>query len=131
MASFAALPILLAVHAGVILAAVAGAVLVGLLLWQLLGPGPRRARAARRAERLLAQGQWEEALRAVRGQQGQGALPAAWQRRLRKLEGDCLLAAGDQALKERRYEDALGHYREAAPLVGAAEGSQLRHVVEA
>src|SRR5262245_46477207 len=123
-------PVLLAVHPGLILAALAALVLVLLVLWQVAGPGPRRTRAARRAERLLRAGHWEEALQAVRRLQAEAGVPPGWQKRLRAVEGECLLVAGDRALHEKRYEDSLQLYRQAAPLTGADEAAQLTRVVE-
>jgi tetratricopeptide (TPR) repeat protein len=90
------------------------AILVG--LWLLFGRGPRRSRAYHRAQRLLHHGAWEQALAIVKELQ-QGRLSVLWQGRLRSAEGECHHAAGDAALKEKRYEDSLGHYRTAAGLL--------------
>ena len=36
-----------------------------------------------------------------------GRMPRAWEGRLRNLQGECHHVAGDQALKEKKYEEAL------------------------
>src|SRR4051812_3512184 len=112
--------VLLAVHPGLLIGLVAGVLLLALVLWLVLAPGPQRARAVTRARLLLEQGKWEEALPIARALQSQGSVPPPWRERLRKLEAECLLAAGDQALLERRYEESLQLYRQAAPLIGAS-----------
>ncbi len=122
--------ILLAVHPGLLLAAAATGLLFLLLLWQLFGSGPRRSRAVARAEWLLGQGQWGEALQTARTYQAQEGLSPAWRERLHALEGRCLLAAGDQAVRDRRYEDGLQYYLQAAPLVGGDGAAPLGRVVE-
>src|SRR5262245_51475992 len=98
-------------------AALAAAIVLtlGLGLWLVVGPGPRRARRYRRAQRLLEAGEWEPALALAEGLQAGGN--AAWQAKLRTLLGECHHYAGDLALKERRYEDGLTHLLAAAPLL--------------
>jgi tetratricopeptide (TPR) repeat protein len=103
------------------------AILVG--LWLMFGRGPRRSRAYHRAQRLLHEGAWEEALGLVRQLQ-QGRLSLQWQGRLRSAEGECHHAAGDAALKEMRYEDSLGHYQTAAGLLDLDADALRERVVE-
>ncbi|MBI1917924.1 MAG: tetratricopeptide repeat protein [Planctomycetes bacterium] len=134
MLTMASLPgnlVLLAVHPGLLIGLLAGVLLIALVLWLVLAPGPQRGRAVARARILLGQGKWEEPLQIARALQNQGSVSPSWQERLRKLEADCLLAAGDQALQERRYEEGLQFYRQAGPLVGASAAAQLNRVVEA
>jgi tetratricopeptide (TPR) repeat protein len=123
--------VLFAVHPGIMLGIVLALLLGGLVLWLLLGSGPRRSRTSRRAEQLLAQGQWEPALELVRNLRQDNNLSPAWAERLRALEGDCLETAGDFALKEQRFEDSLRLYRLAAPLLGADETASRDRVIEA
>ena len=85
--------------------------------WLLFGRGPRRARAFRRAQRLLRQGAWQEALAVVQRLQARGRLSVLWQGKLRNVEGECQRTAGDTALQEKRYEDGLQHYQKAAGLL--------------
>jgi tetratricopeptide (TPR) repeat protein len=118
--------VLLAVHPGLLLAVLAVVLLVALALWQLLGSGPRRGRALRNAQSLLEQDQWQQALDTVRRLQGESGLSPAWQDKLQAFEGDCLGVAGNEALRERRYDDALRFLREAAPLTGTAESAVAR-----
>jgi TolA-binding protein len=111
-------------------AAVAVLVLaIGLILWQMFGPGPRRRRALTRANRLLDTGSWQEALAVVQALRTP-RLSEPWQTRLRSAAGECHQRAADEALKEKRFEDALEHLLNAAPLLGLDEGEQRTRVVE-
>src|SRR5436190_13011618 len=121
MASLPGTLVLLAAHPGLLIGLLGGVLLLALVLWLVLAPGPRCGRAVARARLLLAQGKWDEALQIARALQSQGSVPPSWLERLRKLEAECLLAGGDRALQERRYEESLQFYRQAAPLVGASE----------
>src|SRR5881275_898905 len=87
------------------------AVVIGLALalWLALGPGPRRRRAFARAQRLLDAGAWEQALAIVESLRASSGLSAAWQDRLRSAAGEAHQLASDEALKEKRFEDALRH----------------------
>src|SRR5262249_34198239 len=58
---------------------------------------------------LLRSGQWRQALDLIQDLQQQGQATPVWQGRLRNLEGECHRAAGNQALKDQRYEEALEH----------------------
>lgn len=112
-------PPLVAISPNLLLAAagVLAAALAGTLAWLAFGRLPRRARAYRRGRAWLAEGRWEDALAAVRELLKLGRLPPRWEGRVRGLQGECQRAAGDQALAERRYEDALHHYDTAAELL--------------
>ena len=57
--------------------------LVLAVLWQVLGRGPRRRRAFARAQRLLAQGHWQEALTVLEALRAEPRLSAVWQARVR------------------------------------------------
>jgi tetratricopeptide (TPR) repeat protein len=87
-----------------------------LALWLAFGPGPRRRRASRRAQRLLGRGKWSDALAVVREVQTCGRHSPAWAARLRELAGDCHQRGADEALQDRRFEDALRESLEAAEL---------------
>jgi tetratricopeptide (TPR) repeat protein len=105
--------------------AVLAVFLVGLLLlvlWLVFGRGPRRGRAFGRAQELLEQGCWEEAQTILAELQAQGRLSSAWQDRLRGAAAECHQRAGDQLLKEKRFEDSLQHYLQAATLLGQDQG---------
>jgi tetratricopeptide (TPR) repeat protein len=84
--------------------------------WWLFGPGPRRARAYNRAQRLLHQGHWQEALTLIKNEQN-GKLSSAWQGRFRSGEGECHHAAGEKLLREKDYEEALRHFHISAELL--------------
>jgi tetratricopeptide (TPR) repeat protein len=92
--------------------------------WLLVGPGPRRGREYRRAQRLLHQGQWQDALAIVQTLQ-MGRLSAAWKGRLRNSEGECHHRAAEIALHAHNYEQGLDHYHAAAALLNL-DATELR-----
>src|SRR4051794_22543057 len=96
-----------------------------LVLWQLAGRGPRRRRALRRAQRLLRQGAWQDALALVGSVQAEGRVSPAWRGRLRAMAGQAHQVAAEQLLKNKQYEEGLGPLREAAGLLGLGE-AELR-----
>jgi tetratricopeptide (TPR) repeat protein len=115
-------------------AVAAGAALgVGLLLlalWLVFGRGPRRRRAFGRAQRLLRQGDWAEALRRVQAVQAGGRLSRTWQARLRALAGGAHHTAAEQLLQTRQYEESLAHAVEAAGLLQRNEKEERGRVVD-
>jgi len=110
------------------LIALAGVGLV-LLLWQMFGLGPRLRRALGRGQRLLHLGNWSEALSLAQGQLAQTGLPEVWQARFRQVAGECHQMAGDQALKDKSYEQALDQYLQAAPLLGTNPADLRERVI--
>jgi tetratricopeptide (TPR) repeat protein len=91
---------------------------------------PERALAA--ARQRLERGDWSGALDALRRlRTADSAPPAPWHDERRLLEADCLVAASDAALRERRFADALARYREAAAALGLSEEEAARRIVEA
>jgi tetratricopeptide (TPR) repeat protein len=103
---------------------------IGVALYFVLAPGPRRWRAFSRAQKLLDSGAWQESL-AIADSLRAGRLPEAWQARLRNLAGECHQRAVDQSLKGRQFEEALAHSRQATELLGLDENEQRNRVVEA
>src|SRR5262249_50742893 len=105
-------------------------VLLGALvgLWLIYGRGPRRRRAYHRAQVLLRSGQWRQALDLIQDLQQQGQATPVWQGRLRNLEGECHRAAGNQALKDQRYEEALEHLLLSTQLLNLS-AEETRHQV--
>jgi hypothetical protein len=99
-------------------------------LWQLFGRGPRRRRAFARARHQLQQGDWKQAFETVRMLQSQGRLSRSWEGRLRNLEGECRHKAGDEAVREKRWEDAVEYYGQAAVCLNLDVGV-LRERVDA
>lgn len=99
--------------------------------WQLFGRGPRRRRAFARARRFLQQGDWKQALAIGRVLQSQGRLSTSWQGRLRNLEGECRHKAGDEAVREKRWEDAVEQYQQAAACLNLDVGVLRERVVDA
>jgi Flp pilus assembly protein TadD len=122
---------LLAIGAAAGALSAGGAMVLVAGLWLPFGPGARRRRAFRRAQRRFQQGAWQEALVLVREQQQNGRLPLAWAGRLRNLEGECLRLAGEQAIQEQRFEEGLEHWLGSARLLGLEEGEARSRVLEA
>src|SRR5262249_28180575 len=117
----------------VVISIVVPLVLLGgaLGLWLAVGTGPRRRRAYQQAQVLLEQGNWRDAFHVIESQRLTANLPKDWMQRWEKAAGDCQQIATDQALKEKRYEDALQHAVAAAPLLKVAETDQRSRVIEA
>jgi tetratricopeptide (TPR) repeat protein len=108
-----------------------GALLVAVgVWWVFFGRAYLRRRAYLRAQQILHQGSWEEALAIARKQQGRGGPNSAWEGRLRNVEGECHRRAADTAIKEGRYEEALDHQQKAAELLNLNQADCTRRVVE-
>src|SRR5262245_29733907 len=100
------------------------------LLYVAVAPGPRRARAYRRAQRALSAGAWQDALAIVTA-----LVPdrqsSTWRARLRHLAGECHQHGLDLMLKERQFDSALGHAQQAAALLDLDPAELRGRVVEA
>lgn len=94
------------------------AALVCVAVWLLLARGPRRWRAYRRALFFVQKRSWRQALEAGRRLGTLGAPTRRWKERLRKVRGESERLAGEVALEERRFEEALEHCQAAAPFLG-------------
>ncbi|HEY7327315.1 MAG TPA: tetratricopeptide repeat protein [Gemmataceae bacterium] len=110
--------------------AVLSVFLLLLLLWLLLGRGPRRRRAFRLAQRLLDHGKWKEALDILTFLNAEVGLSPTWQDRLRIATGTCHQLAANQLLQEKQFEDALKHTLEAGARLGLDLAEQRSHIVE-
>ena len=118
--------------AKIILLSVAFLIVLALCLWLVLGRGPRRTRAFRKAQWLLEQeGEWREALDILTQLQAEVGLSSAWQDRLRAATGDAHLRGADQLLKDKQFEEALKHALEAGARLGLDQAEQRSRVVEA
>jgi tetratricopeptide (TPR) repeat protein len=95
------------------------AVMIG--LWQLWGIGPRRRRGMRAARRLLASGDWKAALDQLSGVRGIGLPSASWVKTFDRFEAECLQAAMKDAIKEKKFEDALKHGQRVAEILDQPE----------
>jgi tetratricopeptide (TPR) repeat protein len=104
---------------------------VGLLLWQILGSGPRRGRALARARRAVQQNKVRDALQIVQALKAEPNLSAKWQKRLRLEAGEFHQLAADEAIKERRFEEAWGHAAAAAREMELDEDEQKSRVLDA
>lgn len=116
--------------AKILLLAVVFVFSLALCLWLLLGGGPRRHRAFRRAQRLLEEGNWKDALEILTSLNEEGRLSPVWQDRLRVAAGECHQLAADQLLKEKQFEEALRHALEAGARLGLDLAEQRSRVVE-
>jgi tetratricopeptide (TPR) repeat protein len=114
----------------IILPAVLFVFLLVLLLWLLLGRGPRWRRAFRQAQRLLDHGNWKDALDILTFLNAETGSSPTWQDRLRAATGACHQLAADQLLKEKQFEDALQHSLEAGARLGLDLAEQRSRVVE-
>ncbi len=104
--------------------------LLVLFLWLLLGRGPRRRRAFGKAQWLLDQGNWKDALDILTLLNSEGSLSPTWQDRLRVAAGECHQLAAGQLLKEKQFEEALRHTLEAGARLGLDLGEQRSRIVE-
>jgi tetratricopeptide (TPR) repeat protein len=102
--------------------------LAGLVVWLVVGPGPRRSRAFNRARQLLQEDNWSEALSILQELNAQ-PLSDAWATCVQNAMGECYQVACDHALKEKRYEESLDFALKAAPLLGIPEDEQRTRVV--
>ncbi len=121
---------LIVVTAKILLLAVVFVFSLVLCLWLLLGGGPRRHRAFRRAQRLLEAGSWKEALDILTALHEEGRLSPVWQERLRTTAGECHQLAADQLLKDKQFEEALRHTLEAGGRLGLDLAEERIRVVE-
>jgi tetratricopeptide (TPR) repeat protein len=119
------------VNAKILLLLVVFVLSLALGLWLLLGRGPRRYRAFRRAHLLLEQGQWKEALDILTALQTEPRLSAVWQDRLRSTAGEAHQRGVDPLLKEKQFEEALRHALEAGAKLGLDQAEQRGRIVEA
>ena len=78
-----------------------------MIVWLVLGFGPRRRRALKRARIRLKEGAWEDALERVRKVRGIGSPSQSWRKTFDKFEAECQQAAAQVALDEGNYEQAL------------------------
>jgi len=106
-------------------------ILIVAVLWLALGSGPRKGRSYRRAQHLLQEGKWLDALSTVRELQAMPPLSAAWEGRARSLMGECERAGSEAALAARDYEKAIGHAQTAAELLGLDLGQARNRILDA
>lgn len=103
---------------------------VGIALYLLFAPGPRRWRAYHRAQKYVKEGNWLDALQLVTSLRPD-RLSSAWQARLHHVAGEAHQLGVDATLKKKEFEEALVHAREAAELLDLAAGEQETRVIEA
>src|SRR4051794_11406045 len=95
---------------GVLLvAALAGG---GVGAWRLYGKGPRRQRLYKAARDLIQKGDWQTAQNLTQQLVDLGHPTPEWEGRINNLEGECLRAAGEAALAERKFEEAFNFHKQ-------------------
>ncbi len=95
--------------------------LVFIAIWQLWGRGPRRRRGLKAARKQLASGNWKMALEQLKKVRAIGSPSASWARRFDQFEGECLQAASDAAIKDKKFEEALQFGQRAAEILDGQE----------
>ena len=99
----------------ILFAALIGSLGLLLVLYALLGKGPRIRRAFRQIDHLLNEGHWEQALEAIDALQVKTGLTtdsteqgnrraAEWVAELRRVSAQAHQAAADQALKDKDFD---------------------------
>src|SRR5687768_280194 len=113
-----------------VLAALAGlfAVLAGAAAgWYVLVRRARSNLELRAVRALLVEGNWRAALALVQRQRpAESAPPQGWHEQQVRLEGECLYAAAEAALRAGQFTPALAQYRAAAALIGLSEAEAIR-----
>lgn len=104
--------------------------ILGTGCWLIFGRGPRRRRTYKRILKLLEIQSWSEALDEIRQLQTLGLLSQTWQARLRNAEGECHRLAGDNAIREKRFEEGLESLLKSARLLNRDETECRSRVVE-
>ena len=97
--------------------------------WLVYGRGPRRRRSYRRLLKLIDEKSWPEALDEVRRLQTLGLLSRVWQGRIRQAEGECHRLAGQAALTEKRFAEALESLLKSARLLDQDEAVYRSRVI--
>jgi tetratricopeptide (TPR) repeat protein len=103
---------------------------LAVLLWLLLGRGPRLRRGLKHVQRLLRQGDWHQALSLVNDLQLRVRPGSSSEGRLRSARGECHRAAGAAAVQSGDYEKGLEHHLEAASLLNVNEVEVRAAVIE-
>src|ERR1051325_4037172 len=86
------------------------------VLYLLIGRGPRRRRALRQARKRLAGGDWKAALEQLKRTRAIGSPSASWQKTFDRFEADCLQGAVKAALNDTKFEEALDYGLRAAQI---------------
>src|SRR4051812_26872466 len=109
--------------------AVVGAVGLLALLYFMFAPGPVRARAYARAQKMLQVDDWKGALAVVEPLLAANP-PETWRTRLRHLAGECHQRGLEDAVKAGEFETAREHALDVAKLLEQDEAEQVNRVVE-
>ena len=89
-----------------------------LVCWLVLGYGPRRRRAMKRARLALKNGAWEDAIERIRKLRNFGMPSKNWQHTFDEFEAECQQVVAQKALDDGDFEQALQHSVAAAHLRG-------------
>lgn len=118
-----------------VFAALAGlfAVLAGCAAgWYVLLRRGRSHQDLKAVRAFLDEGNWRAALELAQQQRpAESAPPEPWHEEQVRLEGECLYAAAEAALRAGKFAPALEQYRAAAGMIGLSESEATRRVSEA
>jgi tetratricopeptide (TPR) repeat protein len=103
---------------------------LGIALFLVFAPGPRRWRTYHRAQTLLKADDWDGALSLVRSLRPDRQ-SSAWQARLDQLAGECHQHACEDLLKAKEFENALKHATKAAERLDLKVEEEKARVVDA
>ncbi len=109
-----------------IIAGFCGAVALFVLLmlvaaWLIWGRGPRRRRGLRAARKQLKAGDWKDALEQLKRVRAIGSPSAAWLKTFDNFEAECLQAAAETAIENKKFEDAIQLGKRAAEILDEPE----------
>jgi tetratricopeptide (TPR) repeat protein len=100
------------------------ALLVLLMLvaaWLIWGRGPRRRRGLRAARKQLKAGSWQDALDQLKRLRAVGSPSASWLKTFDAFEAECLQAASQAAIDDKKFENALELGHRAAQILDEPE----------
>jgi tetratricopeptide (TPR) repeat protein len=89
--------------------------------WLVWGRGPRRRRGLRAARQQLKAGNWQDALEQLKRIRGIGFPSASWLKTFDAFEADCLHAASEAAIDDKKFEEALELGHRAAKILDEPE----------
>lgn len=92
-----------------------------LAAWLIWGRGPRRRRGLRAARKQLKAGNWQDALEQLKRLRAIGSPSASWLKTFEKFEAECLQAASEAAIDNKKFEDALELGERAAHMLDKPE----------
>ena len=104
--------------------------------WLIWGRGPRRRRGLNAARKQLKAGNWQDALEQLKRLRAIGTPSASWLKTFDAFEAECLHAASEAAINDKKFEEALEFGHRAAQILdepehevrGNVQGAMLREI---